>query len=174
MNSKRGFRRIAVVLALAVAICCAGLSIVLILNVRDDAQSYLRWKKENYIKNYCYGITPEQAQAELERRKRIEELKVKYQKQGVELTSSEPKYELVPLGPASVEEVYEQELKEQQKQKAEMELSELENRFWVKLSKSSLIGLCVAGSLVGGIVGFIILCLMYKLLEWLVLGFCGE
>jgi len=172
MNWKRGFRRIAFVFVIFIAFICAGLSVVLVLTVRDDAQSFLRWKKENYIKTYCYGITPEQALSELARRVRIKELKDELQKQGVEVHSSEPK--LIDLGPITPEEAYEQELKEQQKQEVKKELRKLENGFLVSLSKGGLVGLCGAVGLVGGIIGFVIVWLIYKFLEWLVLGFCDN
>lgn len=172
MNLRRGFKRIAFVLSGIAGIICAGMSVVLVLSVRDDAQSYLRWEKENYIETYHYGITPEQARAELEKRKRIKELEDELRKQGVEIPSSEPK--LIDLGPLTPEEIYSQELKEKQRQEAEKELRKLKNGFWVNLSKGSLVGICTLVGLVGGIIGFVIVWLICNLLGWLVLGFCDD
>lgn len=149
VNWKRGFRRIAFIFAIFIAFVCAGLSVVLVLGVRDDAQSCLRWEKENYIETYCYGITPEQAQAELERR---------------EALSPEDR---------TVEEKQRQPVVEE-RATAKAQLEELENGFLVNLSKGSLIGLCVVSGLVGGITGFVIVWPTYKLLGWLLLGFCDD
>jgi hypothetical protein len=56
----------------------------------------------------------------------------------------------------------------------ETELKELENGFWVNLSAKGLGGLCVLAGLSGGIIGFVVVWLIYKFLEWLVLGFCDN
>jgi hypothetical protein len=56
----------------------------------------------------------------------------------------------------------------------EARLEELQKGFWVSLSKGGLVGLCGAVGLVGGIIGFVIVWLIYKFLEWLVLGFCDN
>jgi hypothetical protein len=62
----------------------------------------------------------------------------------------------------------------QEKQEAEAEIKKLESGFWITLPAWGLIGLCgLAGSL-AAVIGFSVIWLMYKLLEWLALGFCGK
>jgi len=67
---------------------------------------------------------------------------------------------------------------EKPRQKAE--LKELENGFWVNLSKRSLVVMCILAGLGGAIVGFggvwlgyCAIWLFYLLIKWVVLGFCG-
>jgi hypothetical protein len=49
-----------------------------------------------------------------------------------------------------------------------------EKGFWVRLSAKAVVGICTLAGLVGAAIGFSVVCLMYKLLKWLVLGFCGD
>ena len=146
MNWKRGFRRIAFVLALAVAIACVGLSVTFVLDVHDDAQFYLQWKKDNYLQSYSTAL---------------DEL----------LTESDPTTINVPEGFVLEKTEPDFQAYKQEKQEAEAEIKKMESGFWVNLSKSGLIGLCVAGGLAGAIIGFVVVWFIYRLLEWLTLGF---
>jgi hypothetical protein len=53
-------------------------------------------------------------------------------------------------------------------------VEELKNGFWVNLSKGELVGVCTLAGVVGAVIGFAAICLAYRLLEWLVLGFCQD
>jgi hypothetical protein len=157
MNWKRGFRRIAFVSALFTAIVCAGLSIALVLLIHSEAQSNLRWRKENYIQNSASKLTPDQ-------QKRLAELRAKKTSARQEALSTEDK--------AVEEEKRQPFIKEKASEEARLE--ELQKGFLVSLSKGGLVGLCGAIGLIGGIIGFVIIWLVYKFLEWLVLGFCDN
>jgi hypothetical protein len=53
----------------------------------------------------------------------------------------------------------------------EVELKALQNGFWVKLSNTGLIALCVTGGLCGWIIGFMVILSIYNLFQWLIMGF---
>ena len=149
MNLRRGFKRIAFVLVVVTAIICAGLSVGLVLLIRSSAQTNLRWKQKNYRDKYKVTATKEQLIAELKRREA--------------LNPEDRVIEEKRRSPISEE-----------KAKAKAELEELENGFWVTLSIWGLVGLCISGGLTGGAMGYCFIWFIYKLLEWLVLGFCGD
>lgn len=56
----------------------------------------------------------------------------------------------------------------------EERIAELEKGFWVNLSKGGLTGLCILAALGGGLIGFCAVWLLYKPLEWAILGFCED
>jgi len=157
MNWKRGFRRIAFVLAVFIAFSVACLSVLFILGEHSNAKYWLSKKRIDYfetcglnfkggqLKNFPYNLTDDFVDGYKT------ELKKKYS-------------ELSNRSALSSEELFEQ-------MPAMRELLDSENGFLVNLSKGDLIGLCIAGGLFGGTLGFVIVCLTYKLLEWLVLGF---
>jgi len=183
MNWKRGFRRILFVLAIFAAIVCACLSIALVLLIHSDAQSNLRWKEEQYKGKYERTITKEQAIAELKRREALSTEDKAVEEEKRRLTLDDLLKQTEPVPKELEQDPDFRALSPQGKQKAiagfqamqaEKELRKLEKGFWVSLSKGGLVGLCGAVGLVGGIIGFVIVWLIYRFLEWLVLGFCDN
>ncbi len=154
MDKKRGFRRIAFVLAVVAGIVCAGWGVEGVLVIHDDAERNLRWKQKEYTglhkpvetllseagfsdkETQDYRATREQTQ--FTREQVLAELKRR---------------------------------KELKSPTAELRLQELEKGFWVNLSNGGLIGLCGVGGLVGGVIGFVVVWLLYMLFEWIVSGF---
>jgi hypothetical protein len=160
MNLKRGFKRITFVLSIVAAITCAGLAMALTLHISTTAQGTLIREQRRYEDEYnTYGteITQEQAKAELRRR------------------------EALSVGDQANEERRRTRWAEE-KAFAKARLDELANGFWVRLSKVSLVGLCIAAGLAGALAGFSLTWLVvwfggltiYKFIKWLILGFCDD
>lgn len=141
MHWKRGFRRIAFVLAVVAAVICAGLSVIVVLSIHSSAQSNLEFEREKFATSIPL---------ELEQEPAFQKLSSEGKKTAIE------GYWKIHAPPI------------ENKQK----LEELENGFWVSLSKNGLAGICTLVGLVGGLTGFFAIWFIYKLLEWLVLGFC--
>lgn len=163
MNWKRGFRRIALVLAVFIAIGAAYCSVGTILENHSYAKNTLTAKRYDYYDKYGYvgfderddglGFVP---------------LHPTKSEMKIYKTRLEKKYkELFDKHSLTTEELFEQ-------RPAISTLLDLENGFWVSLSKSGLIGLCVAVGLGGAIIGYAVFWLIYKLLEWFVFGFCDN
>ena len=165
MNWKKGFRRIAFVSAIFIAFICAGLCVVLVLLIHSEAQSNLNWKKDSYSQNYETQQIAESSNLTEAEQQELAFLEAKKTQLQAATTIS------VPKGFVLHQEFWQFK---QAKQEAEAEIKKLERGFLVNLSKSSLVGLCGVGGIVGGIIGFAIVWLIYKLLEWLVLGFCDN
>lgn len=142
MNLRRGFRRITFVLAIVIAIFCAFCAVMLVLDEHDSTQSYLRWKEGQYREKYGALSSPPKG-----------------------FVIDEPKKE-----GEHKPDIFDRIVEE--KRIAEEELRELKNSFWVNLPLSRLVGLCVLAGLGGATVGYCFVWLVYKFLEWLVLGFC--
>lgn len=157
VNSKKGFRRLAFASAIFIAIVCAGLSVVLVLLIHSDAQSNLQWKQKQFKEKY--GENEDSINAS-KNEKPIEEY--------TNLTSEQRQ---------RLQELLKKRrnfLEDSGAMEAKAELEKLENGFCVNLSKRGLIGVYTLAALLGGIIGFIIVWLTYKLLEWFVLGFCDD
>jgi hypothetical protein len=165
MNWKRGFRRIVFVLVVAAAIVCAGLSVALILTTHSDAQFNLQWKQQEYAEQHLpFETLPDGFYIELDA-KAVSKLKAKgFSDKEIEdfqknLTANKKAEQIA----------------------AKKELSEEKKSFWIRLSKGGLVGLCGVGGLIGGIIGFVIVWFLvfivwflYKLFEWIVLGFAND
>lgn len=160
MDWKRGFRRIALVLAVFIAFSAACLSVLFIFEEHSNAKYRLSIKRNDYFETY--GLNLKGGQLKNFPYNPTDDFVDAYK---AELTK---KYsELSDRSTLSTEQLFEQ-------MPAISTLLDLESGFWVNSSKSGLMGLCVASGLIGGTIGFVIVCLIYKLLEWLVLGFCDE
>jgi hypothetical protein len=163
MNWKRGFRRIAFVIATFIAFITAGLTILFILAVYNDAKGLLTMTSYNYHDKYGYvGF--------LEKDELISLVPVNPTKSKTNLYKNRLEKKYTELGnklELSNEEMFEQ-------MPALKTLLDLEDGFWVNLSTIGLVGICSAAGLFGGISGFLIVWVLYKLLEWLVLGFCDN
>ncbi|MBW8042466.1 MAG: hypothetical protein FVQ85_21070 [Planctomycetes bacterium] len=157
VNLKKGFRRLAFASAIFIAIICAGLSVVLVHLIHSNAQINLQWKQNQFKEKY--GEHEDSIKA-LQNEKPIEEY-----------TS------LAPEKRQRLQELLKKQrnfLEDSGAMEAKVELDKLENGFCVNLSKNSLVGVYTLAALVGVIIGFIIIWLIYKFLEWLALGFCDD
>lgn len=153
MNWKRGFRRIAFVSALVVAIVCAIFSAAIIMEMHDDAKSNLVWNHQQYEKQYQH----------------IENL---------------PDGFILDLDAESVSKLRAEGLSDKEiqdyttKQTAKLKAEQIEaKRKIIKEKKSFWLrnyGLCGVGGLIGGIIGFVVVWFICKMLEWLVVGFCAD
>ena len=148
MNWKRGFRRIVFVFGIFAAIICAWLSVKSVLLASSNAHKSLWWAKESY--NQKYGM--------------LNQSKVKPTPPEGFVLDKEP----------SVSHGRFDDLVQEVKQEEAAEIKKLENSFWITLPAWGLIGLCGLAGLLATAIGFSAVWLVYKLLEWLVLGFCGD
>jgi hypothetical protein len=176
MNLRRGLRRITFVLAIVSAIFCAFCAVVLILDEHDSAQSYLRWKQDNFLEKYRVLPPPEGFVID-EPKKEDEHKPLTFDPNLL------PKLPTLKRGGKKYHLTFDPNLltviDEPKKKIAEEELRELKNSFWVNLSKHGLIGLCILTGLGGAAVGFFGTWLVvwfgglaiYKLIRWVVLGF---
>ncbi len=164
MNWKRGCRRITFVLAVFIAFSAACLSVLFILGEHSNAKSKLTAKRYDYYDKYGYAGFCETEDGAISF---VPDNPTKSQ-MNIYKTRLEKKYkELSDKSTLRTEELLEQ-------MPAISTLLDLENGFWVNLPKSGLMRLCVAGGLVGAIIGFVIIWFIYRLLEWLVFGFCDN
>lgn len=147
MNLRRGFRRIAIVLAVVVAVICASLSVSTIYEDRYWAQEKLRWERIHL-------------QREQKRYKEHLEVKQHPQKEE-EVAMAMPG---MPFRPRRVK--TEAELKQ-----LEAKVKELEKGFWVTLSSRAFVGLCILAGLGGVVAGIVGAWLLYLLIKWVVRGF---
>lgn len=148
INLRRGFKRVTFVLAVIAATFCAGLLASIVINEHQSAQSYLQWRRENPRLVLDEPFTLDQM-------------------------ASTPKAKWEEILEAAATNI------KAEKPTAEAQLKELENGFWVSLSKGSLVGLCMLAGLAGAVAGFggvwlgyCVIWLVYKLLKWVVYGFC--
>jgi len=201
MNWKRGFRRIAFLGAVIAAGCCAVIAVGFITIVHDDAERHLRREWHNYWEKYdpcrLYRLVPENGGKILYECMDIKEFRQQYPAYNdigdVELASRlhatyyddvvsfgefaqafglpEPLEGFV-LDPYPVDDI--DLTVAEKKRAAKARLKELENGFWVKWSTPKLVALCGVTGSTGGAFGFCVVWLVYKLLEWIALGFMDD
>lgn len=126
---------------------------------------------ERLVREEAKGAPKQNSNLSPEEEKELAELRAKESSARQESLSKIPTEELLRMRD---EELKRREALSKERASAEARLEELQKGFWVSLSKGGLVGLCGAVGLVGGIIGFVIVWLIYKFLEWLVLGFCDN
>ena len=180
INLKRGFIRITLVLAVLAAIFSAGLCASIVINKHDSAQGYLWQKQRAYREIYAQAA---QGQLSLPKSGRLDlgdlVLEVKLDK--AESLFEDQKGHWKVLLDAAKTGSTNQEFFEFFAKYNKTKLKELEDGFWVNLSKGSLVGLCILAGLAGAGVGFgavwlgcCVMWLFYLLIRWVVLGFCSD
>ena len=170
MNWKRGFKRIFLGLAIFVAIVCAGLSIAIVFDIYSNAQGNLRWEEKQLAEEGEITRALSQIKEELLKIQTSPGKLTPEEQQKLAYLRAKGKY--VRFGTTETQEQILAGLNSREVLEARLE--ELQKGFWVSLSKGGLVGLCGAVGLVGGIIGFVIVWLIYKFFEGLVLGFCDN
>lgn len=129
-NLRRGFQRITLVLAIVAAVFCAIIAILIVINEPDSAKGYLRWRQENYEKQYGH---------------------IEHLPNGFILELDEKKVASLKNAGFSDQEIRDYEESEFTRLKAEKtnakeEIIELEKGFWITLSNKGLFWtLCFGG-----------------------------
>ena len=190
MNWKRGFGRIVFVIATFVAFITAGLIILFILTSHRDAKQMLMETRFAYYNKYGYvGFretedlvsfvpdNPTKSQMDIYKARLAKKYKTTKELLGqTQKVDPNGHYMLDPNGHYTLDDLLALTTPNSIKEQilAISNLLDLENGFWVNLSTIGLFGICSAAGLGGGISGFLIVWVLYKLIEWLVLGFCDN
>lgn len=165
INLRHGFRRITHVLAGVAVICGVVIAIGTVVDKYNSEQDNLRFKKIRTLDFSDLGVQKQKG--------RFYDLAhPNTPKLTLERMAATPKSE-VPGRPNRLA-----GLLEQTKAEAETELKELEDSFWVTLSKQGLVGLCVLASLGGAAAGYggiwlvyLLILRVYQFIRWLATGF---
>ncbi len=189
MNPKRGFRRIALVLAILVGIVCAGTALGMLINKRSSALRHLAKCEEEFFGSIPVAGPNERPKGWPEWSKYpsysdyLQELStfLFIAQLNLPLLSGEEdkKYrEEHNIPPDSTDRFYTDEaMKIVRKYGTCFEKARLLREaysFWASLSTSKFISLLVLTGLGCAIGGFCGVWFVYKLIKWLVLGFCVD
>jgi len=150
MNLRRGFRRVAIALAVVVAVICAGLSASTVNEKHHWAQEHLRMEQGRL-------------QREQERYRRNIEAKQRPQQEEKVVPPFREPYRPYSFEPKVKTEA---ELRQM-----EARLKELEKGFWVTLTVWAFVGLCILAGLGSAAAGCLGVWLFYVLIRWVVWGF---
>ncbi len=174
MNSKRGFKIITFALAAVAALSGTVIGVSIVINEYENAKGFLRWKRENLVRNY--GDIFDKVAFENTGEFDVRVIPENY-------NGNVPPFEMIGTidgdrwhkmsDPEKIESIQAYNIKRRD------ELEKLESGFWIQLSKPSLMALCIAGGLGGALVGFCTTWLIlwfgglaiYKIINWLILGF---
>lgn len=181
MNLKRGFRRITLLLAIVSGIFCASIGVLIVFIAHDCAETTLRLE-EAAAQLAANSKTEKQNWRDDPVIEDTNKLPSKRTITTEELFSTEEleKDQWVPESAVPVSITKEQALAELLRRKAkrmaeaEQRIAKLKKGFWVNLSPGGLVGLYVLAGMGGAVTGFCGIWLVHYLLEWLVLGFCGD
>lgn len=157
MNWRRGFRRLTLVLSIAVAIYCASSGIFIVCSYVESARSYLENKHAIYENNWGLDIFDRVA-AETDKN------------MAKSYYFEDPNAPFLVLDLETMATIPKEELKEMRVRDAE-ELKALRKGFWVTLSLWQLLGIYIISGLVGAAVGFCGIWFVYYFIEWIILGF---